>query len=167
MVFKAVCDEEFWEDVDASELAAFSGFTGLNPGARSELAVKVIRPEFARDTRARRYFSREANVMSRLRHPNILPVFSMGALGEIAYFVMPYVESGSLASSMDPDSLMSAQDVHQLALQMARALEDCHRRDVLHRDVKPSNILKAGPDHWLLCDFGLARTSFNDSFIDP
>lgn len=167
MVFRAVCDSDFWEDVDDSIRDACANFEGIRFNGRSTLAVKILKPEFQGARIARRHFEKEARMMSRLNHPNLLPVIAMGEVGEVSYFVTPLLDSGSLAGLLDADHLMEPGNVRDLVLQMGHALAYCHGRDVLHRDVKPSNILKDSHGVWRLCDFGLARTSFSDTFIDP
>lgn len=167
MVFRAVCDEDFWEEVDDDIQDACAKFEGIQFKGRSTVAVKILKPEFQGTRIARRHFEKEARMMSRLNHPNLLPVIAMGEVGEVSYFVTPLLDSGSLAGLLDVDHLMEPGSVRDLVLQMGRALAYCHGRDVLHRDVKPSNILRDSQGVWRLCDFGLARTSFSDTFIDP
>ena len=128
------------------------------------VALKVL-PSFARhDSRTRDRFVREAQAVARLRHGSIVPIFDVGAVGDTPYYSMQLVEGHSLsegiASESDGEATpfpdRCAHAVH-VALQVARALEYAHSRGVLHRDVKPSNILVDSDGAAWVVDFGLAK----------
>jgi len=104
-------------------------------------------------------FAREIVTLAQLRHPHILPLFDSGqdADGSL-YFVMPFVSGGSLRSWMDRDKRLSSEAVVRVAQQLASALAFAHERGVIHRDIKPQNVLiQDGGDRVLLADFGIAH----------
>ena len=118
------------------------------------VAVKVLLPEAARIL-GRERFEREIAVAARLDHPNILPVEGSGVIDGTLYYVMPYVEGESLRQQLDRGPLPVANAVC-IAREVAQALAHAHARDVIHRDVKPENILLSGA-RVLLADFGACR----------
>lgn len=122
------------------------------------VALKILSPYHAGRTEFARRFIREARAVAALHHPNILPVYDFGEHDGLRYIVMRYVEgSRTLKDEMAyPMSLMRVVDV---VSQVAGALDHAHHHGVIHRDVKPSNILMDG--RWaLLTDFGLAKTPY-------
>jgi serine/threonine-protein kinase len=120
------------------------------------VAVKVLSPQVVDEEGFLERFSQEARAVAQLDHPNIVPVYDFDQVGDIAYIVFKYVEGGTLRKMLTgtPVSLGLAVDV---ATQVGLALGYAHKRGVIHRDVKPSNIL-IGEGCWaLLTDFGLAK----------
>jgi eukaryotic-like serine/threonine-protein kinase len=106
-------------------------------------------------------FAREIVMLAQLSHPHILPLYDSGQDGEGGlYFVMPYVAGGSLRSWMDRDKHLGVEDVTRLATQLASALAFAHGRGVIHRDIKPQNVLiQDSGARALLADFGIAHGS--------
>lgn len=123
---------------------------------RSEVAVKVLSPTISGDNRFVTRFKRESSLLASLTHPNIVPVIDYGESKGMVYMVMPYVEGDTLQSRMDKRRIRM-RDRERWIVQLADALRYAHERGIIHRDVKPSNVLidKAGNAH--LTDFGLAR----------
>ncbi len=122
-----------------------------------EVALKVMAPELARDPAYAERFLREGKVVARLRHRNIVTVHDLGLASDGAPFIaMEYVPGGSVAARMD--SLDTATSVHCIR-EIAGALDHAHRNRVIHRDVKPENILCHEDGSFLLSDFGVARVS--------
>jgi TolB-like protein/Flp pilus assembly protein TadD len=119
------------------------------------VAVKVLRPEIAAGVGAER-FLREVRLAARLQHPHILPVFDSGEAAGCLWYAMPYVEGESLRHRLEREGRLELDDALRLARQVADALDYAHRRGVIHRDVKPANILLS-EGHALLADFGVAR----------
>jgi hypothetical protein len=120
-----------------------------------QVAVKVLDPELTESLGARR-FLREIETAAKLAHPNILPVFDSGEARGLLYFVMPYVKGESLRTWMDREKQLPVEDSVQIAREIADALAYAHEEGVIHRDVKPANILiESG--HAVLADFGVAH----------
>lgn len=120
-----------------------------------QVAVKVLDPEMAESLGAKR-FLREIETSANLTHPNILPVFDSGRVDSVLYFVMPYVKGESLRSRLDREKQLPVEDATQITREIADALAYAHQEGVIHRDVKPENILiESG--HAVLTDFGVAH----------
>ncbi|GEM_PF-701787 len=120
------------------------------------VALKVLHPELAASLGPER-FRREIELAARLQHPHILSVYDSGeaASGQL-WFTMPYVEGESLRARLQREHQLPIADAVRIAHEVADALVYAHAHGVIHRDVKPENILLSG-DHALLADFGLAR----------
>jgi eukaryotic-like serine/threonine-protein kinase len=119
------------------------------------IVVKVLPPEFGSEVSAAR-FRREIELTARLQHPNILGVLTAGVDGDLVWYAMPYVEGESLRRRLDRDGRLPVPTATRLLREVADALQYAHQRGVIHRDVKPENILLAA-DHALLADFGIAQ----------
>ena len=121
-----------------------------------ELAVKVLSPTIGSEKRFVRRFRREAGLVSRLNHPNIVPVIGYGESHGYVYLAMPFIAGDTLQDRMTRKRLNEAETVRWI-VQVGAALEFAHRKGIIHRDVKPSNILIDAGGNALLTDFGLAR----------
>ncbi|HUF35403.1 MAG TPA: serine/threonine-protein kinase [Gemmatimonadales bacterium] len=121
------------------------------------VALKLINPDLAA-TLAPRRFLREIQLAARLDHPHILPVYDSGEDAGRLWYVMPYVEGGSLRDRLRREVRLPVRDAVRIARGIADALEYAHARDVIHRDIKPENILLA-QGHARLADFGIARAA--------
>jgi TolB-like protein len=119
------------------------------------VSLKVLRPELAAALGAERSL-REIRIAAGLQHPNILPLYDSGDAGGILYYVMPYVEGESLRDRLTREGPLPLADAVAIAGEAADALGYAHGHDVVHRDVKPENILLSG-GHALVADFGIAR----------
>lgn len=119
------------------------------------VAVKVIRPELAASL-GRERFLREIEIAARLRHPNIMPLFDSGDVDGLLYFVMPYEDGLSLRARLLRDGRLEAADAVSILRDVARALAYAHEHGVVHRDVKPDNVLLSG-DAAVVTDFGIAK----------
>jgi serine/threonine-protein kinase len=119
-----------------------------------DVAIKVLRPELSLSVAAKR-FQREINVTARLYHPHILTLIDYGESDGILFYVMPYVDGMSLRDEIEISGRFAVADAVEVAGQIASALEHAHRLGVVHRDVKPANILLMGK-HAVLADFGVA-----------
>ena len=119
------------------------------------VALKVLDPELAASVGPDR-FLREIEVAARLTHPNILPLHDSGEADGLLFYVMPYVEGESLRERLSKEKQLPVQDAVRIAWEIADALACAHAHDVIHRDVKPANImLEEG--HAVLADFGVAQ----------
>ena len=119
------------------------------------VAVKVMHPNLARALDSKRFF-REMGIAASLAHPLIVPLYDSGSAGGVPYYIMPYVEGESLYERLQRERRLPLEDALRITHDVAGALGYAHSRGVLHRDVKPENILLAG-GHALIADFGLAR----------
>ena len=119
------------------------------------VALKVLKPELAASLGAER-FLREITLTARLDHPHILPLLDSGEAGGLLYYVMPYVEGESLRERLDREAQLPLDDALRIAREAADALSHAHRHGVVHRDIKPGNILLAD-GHARVADFGIAR----------
>ncbi len=121
-----------------------------------EVAVKVISDTLAADGRYRERFAREARAAASVAHPNIVAVYDYGLQGDRPYLVMEYVPGGSLAAVISNGN-PKALDPTAVAVQLLDALECIHEAGLLHRDVKPANILLDASGRARLTDFGIAQ----------
>jgi tetratricopeptide (TPR) repeat protein len=119
------------------------------------VAIKVLRPQLGSILGPER-FHREIRIAAQLQHPNILPVYDSGAADDILWFTMPYVEGDTLRRRLKRRGRFSVAEAVPVLEDIARALAYAHRRGVIHRDVKPENIM-LGDDYVLLADFGVAK----------
>jgi formylglycine-generating enzyme required for sulfatase activity/serine/threonine protein kinase len=130
-------------------------YKAYQPNLDRYVAVKVLAPDLAETKGFVARFEREAKAVARLRHRNILTVFDYGRQGDVFYLVMEYVSGGTLIERLGwPQELGYAVNV---VYQVGDALAYAHRQGMIHRDVKPGNILMAEEDWPLLADFGLVK----------
>jgi serine/threonine-protein kinase len=120
-----------------------------------DVAIKVLRPEFAMAIPTER-FLREIQIEAQLKHPYILPLFDSGDADGLPFYVMPHVPSGSLRTRLNQESQLPLEEALRITNEMAEALSHAHAHGIVHRDVKPGNIL-LDENHALLADFGIAR----------
>ncbi len=126
------------------------------------VALKAIAPELAADTGFRERFQRESHLAASIDHPNVIPVYEAGELDETLYLIMRWVEGTDLRTLLITSGRVSPGRAIKLLRPVASALAAAHRRGLVHRDVKPANILVArggeeDDDHVYLTDFGIAR----------
>ena len=137
-----------------------------DPNDGMRVAIKMIRPEFAREPWVVRRFLTEARHMHKMSHPNVLRVFEVADRPEGPYYVMPYVAGGSLADRLRSGQPLPREEILRIGKQVAEALGYAHSLGIIHRDLKPANVLMDRDDRAYLTDFGLLRTVFNDSMVD-
>lgn len=126
-----------------------------DPKHGRSVALKVLRPELAAGIGADR-FLHEVRVTARLDHPHILPLLDSGEADGFLYYVMPYVDGESLRDRLDREKQLPVEDALRIGQEVADALDYAHDLGVVHRDVKPGNILLAS-GHARVADFGVAR----------
>jgi serine/threonine-protein kinase len=119
------------------------------------VAIKVLDPEIATAVGAER-FLREIRITAQLQHPHIVPLLDSGEAGSLLYAVMPFIEGESLRDRLMARSRLPTTEAVSIATEVADALDYAHRRGVIHRDVKPENILISN-GHAVVADFGVAR----------
>ena len=122
------------------------------------VAVKVLPPELAYDPAIRTRFTREAQTSARLTHAHIVPIYDVGDRDGIAYFVMALISGGNLAALLAHEPRQPIDEARRLLVEIADALSYAHLRGVIHRDIKPDNILlDAESGRAMVSDFGIAR----------
>ncbi len=126
-----------------------------------EVVVKVLHAHLARDLEMAERFRREAEAAARLVHPYICPIVDFGQSGEMVYIVMPYLNGGSLADIVRRERAVTPERVAAAAAQVSVGLDHAHRRGVVHRDVKPDNILFDDDGNAIVTDFGIATARFH------
>src|SRR5947199_1795821 len=130
-------------------------FVALEHALGRTVVVKVLKPELGAGVNRER-FRREIMLAAQLQHPHIVPVLSAGQDGELLWYTMPFVEGVSLRDSLLHTGKFSARTVTRVLHDVLDALAYAHRRGVIHRDIKPGNILHHG-SHSLVTDFGVAK----------
>ena len=126
-----------------------------------DVVVKVLHPHLARDAEMTERFRREAEAAAQLVHPFICPLLDFGRSGETVYIVMPFFGGGSLAEKVQKNDSGSPTMIAAAVAQVAVALDYAHRRGVVHRDVKPDNILFDEDGNAVITDFGIATARFH------
>jgi len=128
---------------------------------RRRAALKVLAPELADDSDFRARFDRESELAAALEHPNIIPVYDAGEADGVLYIAMRFVEGESLQELINRDGPLSVSRALEIVRQLGAALDAAHRRNLIHRDVKPGNVMLEprddGTEHAFLTDFGLVK----------
>ncbi len=134
-------------------------YHGYDPRFEREVAVKVLPSELLHsDPQFKLRFEREAKIIAQLEHPSIVPVYDVGDEGGQPYFVMRYMNGGSLSERIKA-KVMSIEEAAKILGQIAPGLDEAHGKGIVHRDLKPSNILFDGKGVPYISDFGIAKIS--------
>ena len=131
-------------------------YKAFQPGVERFVALKILPRQYASDPEFTGRFEQEARVIAKLQHPHILPVHDFGQADGFTYLVMPLVETGTLADLLKGFALAPAK-IRTIISQIGDALDYAHSQGLIHRDVKPSNILIDRRGNCLLTDFGIAK----------
>ena len=127
-----------------------------------EVAIKVLHDRYSRDVAFVERFRREAQAAANLNHPNIVALYDYGADGDTYYIVMEFIEGRSLAEIVDAEGPLLPERAAEIAADVAKALERAHSNGLVHRDVKPSNIMITESGQTKVTDFGIARALGGD-----
>lgn len=139
-------------------------YEATDQSLQRRVAVKVLLPQLSEDPAFLAGFAREAQQVARLEHPNILPVYDYGQFEDTAFLVMPFVEGGTLRHRLRAGPRLTLDETADLLRQAAAALDYAHGLNIVHRDVKPDNmLLHHGGRHLLLADFGIAKVLSSSS----
>ena len=135
----------------------------------SVIALKVLAPELAADDVFRARFLEESRIAASLNHPNVIPIYDMGSQDDLLYIAMRYVSGTDMRQMIKKRGRILPATALFLVGQAARALDAAHRKGLVHRDVKPGNLLierggdEADPDHVYLADFGITKHAMSRS----
>ena len=144
-------------------------YRAFDPRLNRPVALKLLAPEMAGDTAFRQRFMREMRAAASVDHPHIVPVFDAGGADGVLYIAMRYVGGQDLRTLLDTEHRLAPARVAYLIAQVASALDDAHSRGLIHRDVKPGNVLigtvtgSGQPDHVYLSDFGLSKPALSSA----
>ena len=135
-----------------------------NPRLGSTVALKVLAPELATNDAFRTRFLKESRIAASLNHPNVIPIYDMGSHEDLLFIAMRYVSGADLRAVLKNHEAIAPDQALLLISQAGRALDTAHRHGLVHRDVKPGNILiehgsddDDEPDHVYLTDFGISK----------
>jgi eukaryotic-like serine/threonine-protein kinase len=129
-----------------------------------QVAVKVVKPEIVATVGADRFIN-EIRTTAHLKHPHVLPLFDSGSTGDALFYVMPYIDGESLRSRLRREGQLPLTDTMTILHEVADALAYAHEQGVIHRDIKPDNVLLSGR-HVFLADFGIARVLEDSASVD-
>ena len=132
-------------------------YKAYQPSVDRYVAVKVLPSQLAESREFAARFQQEARIIAKLEHPHILPVFDYGESDGVAYFVMRYMDAGTLKEKMIEGRPLPLNDIDRLFTQLAEALSYAHSRGIVHRDLKPANVLIDSHGNVFLTDFGIAK----------
>ena len=127
---------------------------------KRHIAIKVLPPELAFQSAIKMRFLREAETAAQLSHPNIVPIYTVDEIEGLVFFVMAYISGDNLAKRLHEKGVLNVEDVRRITREVADALAYAHERGVVHRDIKPDNILlDASTGRTMVTDFGIARAA--------
>ena len=129
------------------------------------VAIKILRPEYTKDDSFVESFKRESQAAAGLQHPNIVAVYDVGRSGSINYIVMELVDGRPLSDIIDEKGPLDYRTVIDISKQMASALSLAHKHQIVHRDVKPHNILMTSDGTAKLTDFGIAKAISSSTMV--
>lgn len=142
------------------ELLGRGGMATVYKGYQADIdryvAIKVLAPQHGHSDEFVQRFQLEARTIARLQHPHILPVYDYGTQGDVLYLAVAYIASGSLADRIDGGP-MPLRQIERYLREVAAALDYAHRQNIIHRDIKPDNILINSEGYSVLSDFGIAK----------
>ena len=122
-----------------------------------KVALKLLAPELAEDERFRERFLRESRLAASIDHPNVIPIYEAGEAESVLFIAMRYVDGTDLKRLLEKDAKLEPARALALLSQAANALDEAHEHGLVHRDVKPGNILIGAHEHVYLSDFGLTK----------
>ena len=137
-----------------------SVYYALQVSLDSPVVIKVLHPHLAREQEMRVRFRREAESAAQLMHPHICKIIDFGMVDDHVYCVMPYLARGTLSDRIGGHRSLSPETTAAVAAQVATGLDYAHRRGLVHRDIKPDNILFDEDENALVTDFGIATGHF-------
>lgn len=130
------------------------------------VAIKILKPEFIRDPKFVDSFRRESQAAAGLSHPNVVPVFDVGKEGNIYYIVMEMMEGDTLSDVIRREAPLSEKRVIEITRQIAAGLSAAHKKNIIHRDVKPHNVIFSDDGVAKITDFGIAKAVNNGTIVN-
>ena len=159
-----------FSELEGFELLGRGGMGAVYKARQTSLdrlvAVKILPPEIGRDPAFAERFSREAKAMARLNHPNIVTIHEFGRRGEFFFFQMEFVDGANLGQLM-ANSRVAPREALAIVMQVCDALQYAHDQGIVHRDIKPDNILVNRQGRAKIADFGLAKLLLGAEEGDP
>lgn len=134
-------------------------YKGLDTALNRVVTIKVLREQYASDENFVRRFRREAQSVASLSHANIVSIFDVGSEGDLHYLVMGYIDGQNLKEYIRKRGKLTVEEALPIAMQILKALEHAHDQGVIHRDIKPHNILLTKDGQVKVTDFGIARAA--------
>jgi formylglycine-generating enzyme required for sulfatase activity/predicted Ser/Thr protein kinase len=160
---RAAVDPMLGRQLGDCDVKAFLGkggmatvYLGVQRGLEREVAVKVLSPELTKDRKQLEQFFREARTLAKLEHPNIVTVYNVGHEDETHFLVLQLIKGGSLHDSLKTQPIFPPDDARDVIYQIASGLHEAHSQGIVHRDIKPDNVLVAPGPTYKITDFGLA-----------
>jgi len=138
-------------------------YQAYDPTTLSYVAIQVLRPEISQDSQARKKFKQQNEIFIKLRHPNIISIFDYGEIEGIAFSVSRFLTSTTSLANIISDKQLHLDEIDHILRQIAFALDHVHTQGVVHRDVKPINILVDENHNAYLTDFGVAIIASSSS----
>ncbi|HEX8753453.1 MAG TPA: serine/threonine-protein kinase, partial [Solirubrobacterales bacterium] len=135
-------------------------YLAVEPGLERRVALKLIAPEAAAEEVFAKRFAEESRIAASIEHPNVVPIYAAGEEDGVPYIAMRYVAGSDLGRRVAREGRLEAEEAAGLIAQVANGLDAIHAAGLVHRDVKPANVLLAGGDgeaHAYITDFGVAR----------
>ncbi len=133
---------------------------------KRNVAVKILKPEFTKNEKLIESFRRESQSAASLSHPNIVNVYDVGVEGRnIHYIVMEYIEGKTLSQLIEEEKMLSAEKTIHISKQIASALNHAHKNHIIHRDIKPHNILITKEGRAKVTDFGIAKAVTSSTIV--
>jgi serine/threonine-protein kinase len=152
-------DDEWGVEVELGRGGMAIVFKARDKHLERDVAIKVLPFSLAFDKQFVERFQREARTAARLEHPYIIPIYRVGKSGQVIYFVMKYLRGGSLSERLERTGKLRPDEIRRMLIETSGALGYAHRHGIVHRDIKPDNIMFDEMGHSILTDFGIAKAA--------